>query len=150
MRAHDTQGPFDNLGLGVVVAADVVEPAMVQRLVIDPVERTGDAAQEGHRNLRAKARRQVNGVLHRIAAAATECQHAQLGIDFFEVGHRWHDAVFEDFDRNHIFDTHTHRMPGEALGVGHHDLAGGVPEGVAQGHDFGRGAATAGRGVGFV
>ncbi len=92
----------------------------------------------------------MNRVLHRIAAAAAQRQHAELGIDLFEVGYGRHDAVFQDLDRNDVLDAHTHRMPGEALGIGHHDFAGGITEGVAQGHDFSRGTAAAGRGVGLV
>ncbi len=85
-----------------------------------------------------------------IGAALRQVQRTQLGIDFLEVGHRRHQSGLQRLDREHIFDAGGHGVAGEALGVGDHDLVGGVAEDVAQGVDLRRGAAAARRRVGFV
>ena len=144
------QHPFDDFGVDVVVAADIGQPTLVASFVVDAIQTAGDAAGEGHGDLRAEARGQVHGILHGIAPAAAEVEHAEVGIDFLEIGHRRHDAVFERLDGDDIFHTHAHRVAGEALRVGDDDVVGRLAEGLAQGHHFGSGAAAASRGEGLV
>ena len=105
---------------------------------------------QGHRNLGAKAGRQVQRILHRIAPAAAEVKLAEVRVHLLEVGDGRYNAVFQDLDRDHVLDADTHRMPGEALGVGHDNLVGYIAEGAAQGYDFSRRAAAAGRGEGLM
>ena len=92
----------------------------------------------------------MDGVLHRIAAAAAQIQRAEFGVDVAEVGHGRDNAVLQNLDRDHVLDADAHRVAGEALGIGDDDAVGRLAEGVAQGHDFGRGAAAAGRGERLV
>ncbi len=146
----DAQHPLDHLELGVIVAADVGQPALVDRAVIDPIERAGDAACQRHSDLRAEAGRQVEGILHRVAPAAAERQRPKVGVGLLQVRHRRHNPILEDLERDHILDAYAHRVAGEPLGVGHHDLAGRRAEGVAQRGDLGRSAAAAGGGIGLV
>ena len=149
VRCH-TQGAFDDFGFRPIVAADLIQPVLVARLVIDAVQSTGDAAGQGEADLRAEAGCQMQRILHRIAPAAAEVQHTQIGIDFLEIGNRRNDTVFQDFDGDHVLDADAHGVAGEALGVGHYDVVGGFAEGVAQSDDFGRSAAAAGGGVRLV
>ena len=92
----------------------------------------------------------MDGVLHWIVPAAAQVEQAQLGVHLAEVGHGRHDAVFQNFDGDHVFHADAHRMAGEALGVGYDDIVGRLAEGVAQGGHFGRSAAAARRGIGFM
>ena len=146
----DAQVALDHLQLGPVVAADAVQPVLVAQLIVHPVQAAWDAPGQGQADLGAEAGCQVQRVQHRIAAAAAQVQHAQVRVHFFEVGHRRDDTVLQDLDGDYVLHADAHGMAGEALGVGHHDVAGRVAEGVAQRDHLGRGAAAARRGVGLV
>ena len=132
-----------HLGFGAVVAAHIGQPAVVARAAVDALGRARDAARQRQRKLRAKAGREVDGVLHRVAPAATQRQRAQLGVGLFQVRHRRNNAMLKDLERDHIFNADAHRVAGEAFGVRHHDLAGGRAKGSAQRGHLGRGAAAA-------
>ena len=75
-RLH-AQHALHDLGLAPVVAAHVGQPALVARAVVHAVERARDAAGQGQRDLRAEARRQVDGVLDVVAPALRERQVAR-------------------------------------------------------------------------
>ena len=66
------------------------------------------------------------------------------------IGHGRHDAMLQNLDSNHILHANAHGVAGKAFGVGDNDVVGRRAEGMAQGHYFGRRAATASRGKGFV
>ena len=141
---------LDHFRLGAVIAAHVGQPALIEALVVRAVVAARHAAQQRHADLRAKACRQVQRILHRVAPAAAEVERAQIRVHFLVVGNRRHDAIFQNLDGDHILDARAHRMAGEALGVADDDLVGGFAKGVAQGEHFRRGAAAAGGRVGFV
>ena len=123
---------------------------LVACLVVNPVQSTRDAAGQSQADLRAEARGEMQRVLHWIAAAAAEVQHTEIGVHLLEVGDRWHDAIFQDLDGDHVLDADAHGMAGESLGVGYNDVVGGLTEGVAQGNDLSRRTAAAGGCVRFM
>ena len=149
LRNH-AQHVLDHLSLGQVIAAHVGQPALIHALVVHAVVAARHAAQQRHADLRAKARGQVQRVLHGVATAAAEVESAQVGVHFLIVGNRRHNAVFQNLDRDHVFHARAHRVAGEALGVADDDLVGGLAKGIAQGEDFRRGAAAAGGRVGLM
>ncbi len=77
-------------------------------------------------------------------------QRPELRVDLLVVRHRWHDAGLQCLDRDDILDPHTHRVPGEALGVGHQHGIRSVAEDGAQRLDFGGRAAATRRRVGLM
>ena len=114
--------------------AHVDEPPGVAKAVVDPLQAAGNAPGQGQGDLRAEAGGQVDRELDGIPPAARQVERAQLGVRLLEVGHRGHDSVLEDLHSDDVLDAHAHRVPGEALRVGHHDLIGGGAEHVPQGH----------------
>ena len=147
---HHAQGALDHLCFGAVDPAHVFEPPRVAEAVVDPLQAAGNAPGQGQGNLRAEAGGQVDRELDGIAPAARQVERAQLGVRLLEVGHRGHDSVLEDLHSDDVLDAHAHRVPGEALRVGHHDLIGGGAEHVPQGHHLRGGAAAARGGEGLV
>ena len=107
-------------------------------------------AQERHADLRPEPGRQPQCVPDRVDAAPGQIELPELGIDLTEVGHGRHDPGFERFDRYHVLDSDSHRVSGQALGVGDHDLVGPLAEHLTQGVDLGCGAAAPCRRVGLM
>ena len=149
-RGGHAQHALDNLSLGAVVAADLVEPEAVVGRRVDPVEAAGDVAQQGQGELRAEAGRKVDGVLYRVAPAAAQVEQAEVGVHLAEVRHWRDDPVLKDLDRDHVLDADAHGVAGEALRVGDDDGVRRRAEALAQGGHLGGGAAAAGGGEGLV
>ena len=84
-------------------------------------------------------------VIDIVASAARQIQATQIGVNLFVIWHGRHDAVFQNFHRNHIFDADAHRMPGETFGVCHNHITRRVAKGFAQRQNFSR-SRTAARG----
>ncbi len=105
---------------------------------------------QAYRQLRAEARRNAQGVTNVVMSAAREIERAQLRIDLLVVGYRRYDLALEHFNRNCVLDAHAHRMAGEPLGVGDHQLLGVLAECMSQGVYLGAGASAAGGCVGLV
>ena len=133
-----------------VIATHIRQPALVLGLVIHPIQAAGNAPRQRHSNLRAKAGSQVQGILHRITPAAAQIKRPQIRVHFLKVGHGRHNAILQNLDRNHILYPHAHRVAGETLGIGHHNLVGRLAKSAAQGHHLRRGAAAASRGEGLM
>ena len=75
---------------------------------------------------------------------------AELGIGLAKVGDRRDDAGLERLDRHDVFEPDTHRVTGEALGVGDDHAVGVGAEHPPQREDLGRRASAPCRGVGLV
>ncbi len=158
----DPQSAVGHFDFRRCIAGDPAEPILPLHRIDDAVLiaqfprrsalaiRGRQPACQRHADLRAEARAQPQGIAHRISAAAREIQQTQLRIDFFEIGHRRHNAGFQNLHRHHVFDADCHGMAGAAFGVGHHDLIGRGLEHVTQGKHLGGGAAAARRRVGLV
>ncbi len=158
----DAQSPVVHLQARRVVTGQCVEPtlpgpgiddavgmAQLLRCTVPAIGRRRPA-QQRHGDLRTEAGGQPQGVAHRISAAARQVEPAQIGVGLAVVGHRRHQAGLQHLHRHHVFDAGTHRMAGEALGVGDDDALGRRTEHVAQRADLGRGRAAARRRVGLV
>ena len=78
-------------------------------------------AQQRHADLRAEAGGEPQRVPDRIDAAAREVELAELRVDVAEVRHRRHDPGLERLDGDDVLDADSHRVSGQALGVGDHD-----------------------------
>ncbi|OPZ52609.1 MAG: hypothetical protein BWY91_02247 [bacterium ADurb.BinA028] len=158
----DPQTTVVDLELAAGVAGQRVQPTLPRGLVHDAVGVAqlvggatatvghGDVTQQRHGNLRAEARRQAQGVAHRVGTTLGQVEVAQVGVGLLVVGNRRHEPCLQGLDRDDVLDAGAHGVTGEALGVGDDDLVGIGSEGLAQGVDFGRGAAATGRGVGLV
>ena len=149
-RGSHTQHAQDNLGLGAVVAADLVEPEAVVGWRVNPVEAAGDVAQQGEGQLRTKARRQMDGVLDRVAPATAQVELSKVRVNLAEVGHGRDDPVFQDLHRDHVLDADAHGVAGETLGVRDDDGVRCRAEALAQSGHLSGGAAATGGGEGFV
>ena len=149
-RGSHAQHTQDNLGLGAVIPADLVEPEAVVGWRVNPVEAAGDVAQQGEGQLRTKARRQMDGVLDRVAPATAQVELSKVGVNLTEVRHGRDDPVFQDLHRDHVLDADAHGVAGEALGVGDDDGVCRRAEALAQGGHLGGGAAATGGGEGLV
>ena len=66
------------------------------------------------------------------------------------VGDGWNPSGLQAVKHAGIFNADGHRVAGEALGVGNHELVGRIAEGVAERLHFRLGRTASGRGVGFV
>ena len=139
-----------NLSLGPVVATDLRDPVVVMLAAVHPVNAPRNVPQQRQGQLRAEARRKVNGVPHGVAPAATQVEVAQLGVRLAVIRHRRDDPVFEDLHRNHVFNADAHRVAGEALGVRDDHVVGGRAKGVPQGRNLRRSAPAPGGREGFV
>ncbi len=145
-----TQHALYDFAFGLVVAADIGQPTLVKGRIIDALQRSGNTTGQGHGDLRAKAGGQVQGILHRITAAAAQIERSQIRIHLLEIRHRRHNAMFQDLDGDDIFHADAHRMAGEAFRIGDDDIARRLAECFAQSDDFGRCAAAARRRIGLV
>ena len=117
---------------------------------VNPVEAAGDVAQQGEGELRAEARREMNGVLDGVAPATAQVELAKVGVHFAEIGHGRDDPVFQDLHRDHVLNTDAHGVAGEALGVRDNDGVCCRAEALTQGGHLGGGAAATGGGEGLV
>ena len=107
-------------------------------------------AQQRHADLRTESGSQAQGVLDGIDAAFRQVQRPSSGSTSLKLATGGTQSGFQRLHRDDIFDAGAHGVTGEALGVGDHDLIGGVAEDAAQRVDL-RGGAAAARGcVGFV
>ena len=148
----NAQGALDNFGFGLFITGYIRKPALVYHRV-GAFTLPRDFAQQGHGDLRAKTRPQAQGIFDAVAAAFRQVQIAQLGVglkSIVDVGNRRYRAVLQGFDRQHVFNSNPHGVPGIAFGVGNHHLVGLLAESAPQGVNFGRCAAAAGRGIRFV
>ena len=66
------------------------------------------------------------------------------------MGNRWDPTVLECLEDDRVFDAGPHRVPGEALGVGHHHLRGAWTEGAAETLDLRSSRPALRRRVGLV
>ena len=87
---------------------------------------------------------------YRVGASLRQVELTQLGVGLLEVRDRRHQAGLESLDRHDVLDAGTHRVPGEALGVGDHDRVGPGAERRTQRVDLRGGTAAAGGGIGLV
>ena len=85
-----------------------------------------------------------------VVAARREVEVAQFGVLLLVVGDGWNSSGLQAVKHAGIFDTDGHRVTGEALGVGNHELVGRIAKGVAKRLDLRLGRTASGRGVGFV
>ena len=72
--SDNTKITLDHFDLGPIIATDAVEPLLVTPLVVDSVQPARNTAGQRKGNLRAKAGRQMEGVLHRVTAATTQIE----------------------------------------------------------------------------
>ena len=145
----DAQGLVDHFQTSIRTPGDLRQPGLVA-FPVGNAFASGNLLHQGHGHLGAEARGQAQGVAHVVVTAAGQVEPAQLRVGFLQVGYGGHGLSLQHLHGHGILDTHSHGVAGVTLGVGHHHLIGPIAEGTAQGLDLGRGAAAAGRGIGFV
>ena len=103
-----------------------------------------------HAHLRPESGTEPQRVADGVRAALRQVELAEIRVRHLVVRHRRHDPGLDRLDGDDVLDADAHRMAGETLGVGDHDLTGRGPEHAPYGIDLRLGAATPGRRVGLV
>ena len=145
------EGVESHFQFGGLVAGDLLEPGRVAGgVLVAAFPRLPDALHHGHGHVRAKAGRETQRVPHVVVAALGKVDARKFGVRYFVISDRGNDAGVKRAHGYHVLERGAHGVAGEALHVADHHLVGGGAEGAAQGLNFGRGGAAAGRGVGLV
>ena len=80
--------------------------------------------------MRAKTRRQAQGVFKVVVPAFAKRNARQFGVGFFEVGNRRYEARVQAAYGDGVFQTGTHGVTGEPFGVADDDVADVFTKGV--------------------
>ena len=89
-------------------------------------------------------------VLYRVGTARRQVQFSKFRIGLLEIGNGRDNSGLQSLDGNHVFNSGSHRVAGESLGVGYDNLVRLVSKHGSQGVNFSRGTAAASRCVGLV
>ena len=146
---HHPEGALFDFQRRRRIARDLLQPRPLGRRV-GPRISTGHRFPDRQGQLGAEARRESDGKAHRAGAPRGEREVAQLFVAHLQVRHRRDNLVLQGLESDGIFNTRPHRVPREALGIGHHHMPGGFAEGGAQPEDLRSRRAPARGRVGLV
>ncbi len=109
-----------------------------------------DAFGKGHRHMRAEAGGEAQRVFQVVVAALGKINAGQFRVGLFIIGDRRNYARVKRAYGDNVLQRRAHGVAGEAFNVAYHHLVGAGAERFFQRLYFGRSAAAAGRGIGFV